>query len=155
MCVHQLDVEPVCCCHHGQLWVPDQGCLHPGTSSPWWIHPRVGRVWPCSLVRASAYLSLVDVTVKRRGFGNTKKSESQQDDSVIWNWEHWHLISCGWMTLSPVVAEAGDEPPVCRSNACKSNVLLGVHTAICKMVAPQSATLCKLKLLSSNKSGLF
>ena len=34
------------------------------------------------------------------------------------------------LSLSPELAEAGDEPPVGRTDACKSSVTLGVHSAL-------------------------
>lgn len=60
------DVEPVCCCHHGQFWVSDQGRLHLGTPSSRWIHTCMGWVWPRGLVRISAKLTLH--TDKEEGF---------------------------------------------------------------------------------------
>lgn len=44
------DVEPVCGCHYGQLWISDTRLLHLGPSPPGWVYPSVGRVWPSRMV---------------------------------------------------------------------------------------------------------
>ena len=38
--------QPVRGRHHGQLWLPDQGQLHPRRPPPGRVHQDLGRVWP-------------------------------------------------------------------------------------------------------------
>lgn len=40
------------------------------------------------------------------------------------------------------LAEAGDEPPVGRTDACKSSVPLGVHSALLSSAKLQSSSVC-------------
>lgn len=106
---HLPDVEPLCCGHHGQFWVPYQRRLHPGASSPWWIHTCVGRVWPCCLVGAFSDFATFYSPVLGSGKGgfHLKGSQVRKQNSL-------RLTSVSQLDnseLEPRVwAEAGDNP---------------------------------------------
>lgn len=53
-----LDYQPLCCSHHGQLWLPYKGLVHTGSPSPGWIQKNLGRIWSRSQVRTYQLLSL-------------------------------------------------------------------------------------------------
>ena len=40
------DYQPVCGCHHGQLWLSDTWLVNPGAASSGWVQKDMGRVRP-------------------------------------------------------------------------------------------------------------
>lgn len=55
------------------------------------------------------------------------------------------------VSLNPELAEAVDEPPVGRTDACKSSVPLGVHSTLFAAVSQQAPKLLSLSVWREEK----
>jgi hypothetical protein len=60
------DVEPVCGCYYGQLWLFDKRFVHIGRSPLGRVCPNMGRVWPKCYVSISYIFLLLNWMLKWR-----------------------------------------------------------------------------------------